>query len=357
MMQEPRTSDSSDGHFVLVDPVVRRRADLQRDIARLESQRDLRFPQNRRDWFLAILLLTVVPLALVRQGWDTPELNRVLVAGLVGASTIYGASHLLTPRQRPVGLAVLILGIVFLVVVILIEAEIWLGADVQVSPIYESVSPWINLSLMGIGIILALYLIGTTLSNPVGLLDVQLEVKRRELDLLEAADESDDVRAEKQLNVQQVELQRYYVQTLAHSHLIFLAGLVCLALGFAIIAFTLYAVIWHKQDQDVDVAEQLVLAALGIMAGLLTNFVAVVQLRMFSEQVRTLTDFHNRLVLTHLVHIANFLVAKVKDQNRREEALVDMAKHLVAPNLPGPVGATWATPVDPKVDVPQVHAP
>jgi len=49
---------------------------------------------------------------------------------------------------------------------------------------------------------------------------------------------------------------------------------------------------------------------------------------MHAETVKSLTGFHNRLVLTHYLHFGNFLLAKIENQELREKSLAQMALNL-----------------------------
>jgi hypothetical protein len=50
---------------------------------------------------------------------------------------------------------------------------------------------------------------------------------------------------------------------------------------------------------------------------------------MHSETIKSLTEFHNRLVLTHHLHFGNFLAAKIANENLRESTLANIASSLV----------------------------
>ncbi|HEV2108778.1 MAG TPA: hypothetical protein VGR16_10990, partial [Thermomicrobiales bacterium] len=53
--------------------------------------------------------------------------------------------------------------------------------------------------------------------------------------------------------------------------------------------------------------------------------IAVIFLRMFSETIQSMIDFHNRLVATHHVHFGNVLAAKITNEALRSETLSRMA--------------------------------
>ena len=67
-----------------------------------------------------------------------------------------------------------------------------------------------------------------------------------EKDLLTIAADPMQQRAEKLFKLHQLELKKYYDQTLKHSIRIFAVGIVCLLLGFVIIGVTIYLFIFSQ---------------------------------------------------------------------------------------------------------------
>jgi hypothetical protein len=146
-----------------------------------------------------------------------------------------------------------------------------------------------------------------------------------EIDLLRIADDSPERRAQKLFQLHAIDLKRYYDQTLHQGGYIFWVGVVCIVLGFAVVGTT----IWLLQDlQDAQLSQQIVIATLGATGAVLANFIAVIYLRMYSATVQSMTEFHDKLVSTHHLHFGNLLVAKISDDQRREETLRSMAEAL-----------------------------
>jgi hypothetical protein len=146
-----------------------------------------------------------------------------------------------------------------------------------------------------------------------------------ELDLLAIGDESPERRAQKLFQLHSIELKRYYDQTLRQGSHIFWVGLGCIAVGFGVIGIT----IWLLHDLGTAPLEhQIVLGVLGAVGGILANFIAVIYLKMYSETIRSMTQFHTRLVGTHHLHFGSLLAAKIKDGDLRESALRAMAESL-----------------------------
>ncbi len=143
-----------------------------------------------------------------------------------------------------------------------------------------------------------------------------------ELDLVQSESAGQEERAQKLFKLHQFELKRYYDQTLRQSKWIFIVGICCLVLGFSVIGASL----WFANQRDGR--DKIIVAVLGGIGGILSNFIAVVYLKMHSQTIQSLTEFHNRLVLTHYLHFGNFLLAKIETQDLREKSLAQMALNL-----------------------------
>lgn len=179
-------------------------------------------------------------------------------------------------------------------------------------------------------------------------IDLRDEVRalRDDLDLRAVRDEEPEVRAQKLFQVHSNELKRYYDQALRQRGVIFAVGILCILAGFAVVGVALSLVDAAPAN---DATRKIVIGGLGAVGALLANFVAVVYLRMFSGTVRSMGDFHNRLVVTHHVHFANFLAAKIeKDEALRENTLAAMAVALAERDPPAPPGGEADKTADEK---------
>ncbi len=154
--------------------------------------------------------------------------------------------------------------------------------------------------------------------------EFELEIRQTEdeLDLVDTPASKEEQAAQKLFKLHQLELNKYYDQTLKQSRWIFFAGLFCLFLGFGVIGITLW-IVKDANNKNVQLA-----AILGGIAGILSNFIGAVYLKMHSETIKSLTEFHNRLVNTHYLHFGNFLLAKIETDKLREESLARMAVNL-----------------------------
>jgi hypothetical protein len=168
--------------------------------------------------------------------------------------------------------------------------------------------------------------------------DLDLEARdiANELDLRRIATQDVESRAQKLFQSHSFELKRYYDQALQQGRTIYFVGFACLFLGFSIIGGSLWLVV---ESSDSGMSEQIIIGSLGAIGGILANYIAVVYLRMFSETIQATTGFHQRLVMTHHLHFGNFLVAKISDDDLREDALAAMAEGLSATGVPAPNGA------------------
>ncbi len=122
------------------------------------------------------------------------------------------------------------------------------------------------------------------------------------------------------------QLRRYYEQALRQRGIIFAIGVLCIGGGFGII-IAAGLLIWLG---DAELSEQIVVAALGAVGGILGNFVAVMYLNMFKETIKSIGAFHDRLVFTNHLHFANVLAAKVTADSARDDVLVQMALAMAA---------------------------
>lgn len=142
-----------------------------------------------------------------------------------------------------------------------------------------------------------------------------------EMDLRNIGVESLEKRAEKQFRIHQTQLKRYYDLSLSQSRWIFWVGLVCLLAGVTIITITLLFLFESNNNE-------IIISVTGGVAGMLTNFIGVIFLKMYSETVKSLSTFHERLVTTHHLHFSNFLISKIFDDSLRNEAWAKLALSL-----------------------------
>lgn len=161
----------------------------------------------------------------------------------------------------------------------------------------------------------------------------ELQEIENELDLLSISHSSLEERSEKLFKHHHLELKRYYDENLKQSSWIFVVGIACILIGFAIIGITLYFLIANSSN---ELENKIIVASVGAIGAILSNFIAVIYLKMHSEAVKSLTEFHNRFVNTHHFYFSNFLLSKIQNEDKREDALVDLALKIngISPKAP-----------------------
>jgi hypothetical protein len=160
-------------------------------------------------------------------------------------------------------------------------------------------------------------------------------IRKLEIEI-EIADDSEAERdAYRLFQLHQIELNRYYNHTLRNSRVLMAAGLLCLAVGVGIVGGTIWWVTravpqtgGDAQAAATDWRITALVALLGAVGGILANYVAALYLKMHAAASQALNDFHNRLVSTHHLHVANFLAAKITKEETRELALKTMAEEI-----------------------------
>ncbi|WP_254661716.1 TRADD-N-associated membrane domain-containing protein [Bacillus wiedmannii] len=160
------------------------------------------------------------------------------------------------------------------------------------------------------------------LIRPLTVYIVELQEIENELDLLSISHSSLEERSEKLFKHHHLELKRYYDENLKQSSWIFIVGIVCIGIGFVIIGVTLYFLIANSSN---ELENKIIVASVGAIGAVLSNFIAVIYLKMHSEAVKALTEFHNRFVNTHHFYFSNFLLSKIKNEDKREDAFVELA--------------------------------
>jgi len=125
-------------------------------------------------------------------------------------------------------------------------------------------------------------------------------------------------RAEKLFKEHQFELQKYYNLTLNQNKWIFLGGLLCIFIGFCIVLLTFYLCFINPM---ISLSDKTLSLIVGGIATILTNYVAVLYLKMYSETNRSLNNFHNRLVSSNHLHFGNFFNRKNRDTRKKGRSI------------------------------------
>ena len=151
-----------------------------------------------------------------------------------------------------------------------------------------------------------------------------------DLDLLDTETIKGELRAEKLFKSHQFELKKYYDQTPSHSSWIFKIGLLCLIFGFIILAATMYLIVYKQSESKLD--EKILTGIVGIISTILVNFIGAVYLKMYSETISSLKEFHNKLVTTNHLHLSNYLTEKITNQELKDKTIQELALSILRNN-------------------------
>lgn len=127
----------------------------------------------------------------------------------------------------------------------------------------------------------------------------ELEADRRQLDYEIAVVASEIADKPETLFLKhQFEVKRYYDQALNQGAAVFAVGIAAMVLGAAVAGGSLLVIAQGKGAPGLA-------AAVGAVGGIASDTVAVIFLRMHAQAIRTVREFHGRLVQQQSVHFAN----------------------------------------------------
>jgi len=142
-----------------------------------------------------------------------------------------------------------------------------------------------------------------------------------QIDLQEFEETKREARAEKLLRLNDFQLRRYYDLNISQNFWVFALGIFCIILGVAVVITTLGLVIEVAQGLETKV----ITAVLGSIGAILSNFVAVIYLRMNSGATDNLKAFHSRLVETNQFLLGNLLASRIDADKERWETLSQLS--------------------------------
>lgn len=143
-----------------------------------------------------------------------------------------------------------------------------------------------------------------------------------EIEFAGAPIEPRERRAEKLLHLNQTQLRRYYTLNIGQNRWTLFAGLFCIAVGLGLVVTTIVLVTRGGTESEG------VVAVVGSLGAILSNFVGALYVRMHGAVSSALQTFHGNLVKTHRLYLASLLVSRVDETDRREQTLADIAKAL-----------------------------
>ncbi|HDX9612721.1 TPA: hypothetical protein ROY01_003823 [Bacillus toyonensis] len=233
-------------------------------------------------------------------------------------------------KKKNVDRTAIIVGVIC--ICLLLAALFW-AKDFQKQNTFGEATNITLIMTMGLSVIFAFFLFSVPLRIPSNVFITELQEVENELDLLSISHSSLEERSEKLFKHHHLELKRYYDENLKQSSWIFLVGIACIVIGFAIIGITLYFLMLNSSN---ELENKIIVASVGAIGAILSNFIAVIYLKMHSEAVKSLTEFHNRFVNTHHFYFSNFLLSKIQNEDKREDALVDLALKIngISPKAP-----------------------
>lgn len=149
-----------------------------------------------------------------------------------------------------------------------------------------------------------------------------------ERDVLILAPSTTEIRADKLLRMNQQQLRRYYEMNLQQNTWVFVVGLACLGLGVGVIVGTFYLL----HESHGHEAEQTIIASVGVVGTVLSNFVAVVYLKIHATNAQSVSEFHMTLVRMQQVFLANLIAASVSPDESRSQTFAKLSLEMLARN-------------------------
>jgi hypothetical protein len=150
-----------------------------------------------------------------------------------------------------------------------------------------------------------------------------------EIDLRQMGSASLEQKAHKLLRIQQHQLSVYLEQILEQGRVIFVVGIGAMLVGVGVVMFT----IWETANMvTVDVWQKAVVASVGAIGAILTNYVAVIYLKMFSDVGSAVQKTVNSLSQSTNLNFANVLIANITSEEARNETLKQFAVAIARPS-------------------------
>lgn len=181
---------------------------------------------------------------------------------------------------------------------------------------------WTSMCIGAIAIICAIVALVITA-------DAELnEVKQidNELELQYIEQNSAEKKAEQLFKNHQLEIKKYYDLTLKNSGYIFIIGVICIVVGFAFVGLTYFVITSNKAADD---NEKYLYGIIGLISTFMTNYIGSIFLRMHAETVKSLGEFHSRLVNTHHLHFANYISQTVTDTDSKNRVLAELISKMI----------------------------
>lgn len=150
------------------------------------------------------------------------------------------------------------------------------------------------------------------------------EARKEEQEYADLDHEKKDIRAEKQFKMNQKELMRYYDMNLAQTKFLSGLGIVLILAGLIMNGVSIGAYIFVDIDK--------ILLIVGNVSGIIVDFVGVVFIRMYTQNIKAAVKFHAKLADSNNLLLANSIAHKIENKELRENTLSDLAKEIVSIN-------------------------
>lgn len=169
------------------------------------------------------------------------------------------------------------------------------------------------------------FIMGFAQRSRMGDLNDEIQSLDFQIDIQDDGVERREMRAERILRINDLQLRRYYDLNLRQNLWVFMLGILCMLLGVGLVGASLFLVL----TKAAGVEAQIITAALGAVGGLLTNYVAVIYLKMNSAVTDNLTRFHGRLMESQQLYLCNLLASRIADDKLRWDTLSKLSLRLV----------------------------
>ncbi len=210
-----------------------------------------------------------------------------------------------------------LLGIGFL---LFLGSSVWLWS-IRLSPETSQRGYFTPLSLVTAGAVLLCF--SPLAANRRRAWYEQLQNVEFELDLLQVEASDLEIRAEKLLRIQELQLRRYYNQNLGQNKWVFCLGIFCITIGAAIAFVTLYYLSLPRPSEDRE--GKYIIGVLGAISTILTSYIGKVFLDIYAGVNGNLQKFHDRLASTYELFVAYLLLSRIDDVAVRHDTLSKLA--------------------------------
>jgi hypothetical protein len=158
-------------------------------------------------------------------------------------------------------------------------------------------------------------------------IDTEIEALEGELSFELTGVDAKEERAERFFKAHDIGLRKYYDQALNQTKVIFVVGIVCIIIGFGFIGTSFY-LLYVKNNIFRNIEEKILIATLGTISGILTNFVALIYLRIFVETTKSFTSFHQKLVSSNHLYFVNLMLSKIEDKETLNATIKEISQKI-----------------------------